>query len=338
MRKRTKKQNKIVVIGGGTGTSIMLRGLKNYPLALSAIVTTADTGGSSGKLRRETGMTPPGDIRQCLVALNENNHPFVVNFNARFKRGDLAGHAFGNLFLALLWQRMGDMQKVVDEAERILHATNHVIPVTLEPTNLVARLKNGKSVSTETKIIRVKQLGKKLKKLELLPRDATVNKRAKQAIRNADFIIIGPGNMYASLTPPLLVNGVAKTIARSKAKKIFVANLMNQPGLTDGFSVRDYLNHFAGRGIFGKDIFDYVVYNTGTIDKRRRAKLGVAGEPVIATEKDPRYIGAPLVAASAPAQDPIDNIHRTLIRHDSSKVAHVLYKRIIHGKETTHRR
>lgn len=338
MRETAKRRKKVVVIGGGTGTSILLRGLKEYPLALFAIVTTADTGGSSGKLRRETGMTPPGDIRQCLVALNEGNHPFVVNFNARFKKGELAGHAFGNLFLALLWQRLGDMQKVVDEAERILGATNHVIPVTLEPTNLVARLKNGTSVSTETKIIRVKQLGKKLKKLELLPRNATVNPRAKQVIRDADFIIVGPGNLYASLTPPLLVNGMVAAIARSKAKKIFVANLMNQPNLTDGFSVRDYLNHFAGGSIFGEDIFDYVVYNTGKIDKRRRMRLGVEGDPVAAVQKDARYIGAPLVAAHIPAQDPIDNISRTLIRHDTRKIARVLYTKIIHAKKKTHRR
>lgn len=323
MSKKVKQKN-VVVIGGGTGTSILLRGLKYYPLNLSAIVTTADTGGSSGKLRAETGMAPPGDVRQCFIALNEDKHPFISYFNTRFGAGNLRGHSFGNLFFAALWQKHGNLQKAIEEAERIFNATHSVITVTIDATNLVAHLKNRRKVYGEARIIKVKNLAKQLKRLQLEPRGVSLNPKAKRAIMNADFIIIGPGNLFGSLTPPFLVKGMAESVVRSHAKKIYVANIMNQNGLTDGFILRDYLAHFEN--IFGKDIFDFIVCNTKPINEKILKNFDIKGEPVLIGDAKHRYISASLLDTKISSSDPNDPLKRTYIRHDPKKLAAVIAK------------
>ncbi|MEX0877376.1 MAG: gluconeogenesis factor YvcK family protein [Candidatus Spechtbacterales bacterium] len=323
------KKKRVVVIGGGTGTSILLRGLKDYPVHLSAIITTADTGGSSGRLREETGMAPPGDARQCFVALNDANHPILSHFNTRFSGGNLKGHTFGNLFLALLWQNYGDFQHAIEEAEKLFGSKHSVIPVTKGATNLVANLKDGQIVAGESSIIQVENLNEKLKNMMLVPH-ASLNPKAKRAIENADHIVIGPGNLFASLTPPLLVDDMVEAVKRSSAQKIYVANLMNQKKLNSGYTLSRYLEHFEG--IFGEDIFNKVVHNKREIGDRVLRKYGVEDDPVIVDSPDARYVEADLVDTKISKQDPNDPLKRTFIRHDSKKLAKAVWG-VINNKQ-----
>lgn len=324
--KRTAKRKKIVVIGGGTGTSILLRGLREYPFHLSAIVTTADTGGSSGRLRRETGMAPPGDVRQCFVALNEDRHPFIKKFNFRFGAGTLKGHSFGNLFFAALWQEYGDLQKAIDEAERIFTSPHSVIPVTTGPTHLVAHLAGGKKLRGEAEITEIKQLNKKLKHLALLQKGSVLNPKARKAISEADYITIGPGHLFSSLTPPLLVKGLKESILASGAKKIYVANLL-QKGLSDDFTLFDYLEYFEK--LFGKDIFDVILYNNRKIDKKLLLRLGVRYTPLTPLNRsglDHRFVGGDFLDRKISREDPNDLMKRNYIRHDPHKIARTIFK------------
>ena len=317
------KIKKVVVIGGGTGTSILLRGLKKLPVKLTAIITTADTGGSSGRLRKEIGIVPPGDARQCFVALNDHEHPILSHFNTRFGKGSLKGHTFGNLFLAILWQHHNDFQKAIEEAEKIFGAENSIVPVTTYPTNIVAHLHDGTKIRGEANIIKVRGLNKKLKKLELTPM-GNANSKATKAIREADFILIGPGNLFTSLTPPLLVKGVAVSIKKSRAKKIYMANLMNQQKSTRGYFVGDYINHF--QQLFGKDIFDHVIYNTDTVNDKTLKRFGIKDQLLLVKEGDTdnRFKGAGLLDTSISEQDRNDPMKRTMIRHDSKKLANAV--------------
>ena len=322
MSEEDKKKN-VVVIGGGTGTSILLRGLRDYPVKLSAVITTADTGGSSGRLRKEVGMAPPGDVRQCFVALNESSHPLVEQFNNRFSEGSLRGHTFGNIFLALLWQNYGDFQKAVEEAEKMFGSEHSIIPVTTGPANLVAYLNDGQIIEGEANIIKVEGLNRRLGNLSLIPKEAA-NPKAKRAIKNADYIIIGPGNLFASLTPPLLVDGIKEAVLDSSAKKIFVLNLMNQKRLTRGYFAEDYLRHFEE--IMGEDIFDKVIYNTKKIRAQWLKKYNIEDRPIEVIEPEKRFVGANLVDKDIKPQSPDDPMMRTLIRHDSKKLGDTLWE------------
>ncbi|MEX2144891.1 MAG: gluconeogenesis factor YvcK family protein [Candidatus Spechtbacterales bacterium] len=317
------RKKKVVVIGGGTGTSILLRGLKKLPLRLSAVITTADTGGSSGRLRKEIGMVPPGDARQCFVALNDHNHPILSHFNTRFGGGSLKGHTFGNLFLAILWQHHGDFQKAIEEAEKIFGSEHSIVPVTTYPTDIWAHLKDGRKIKGEARITKIKGLNKKLDKLELTPRGAA-NPKTEKVIKEADFILIGPGNLFASLTPPLMVRGIRSGIKKSRAKKIYTANLMNQQKSTKDYSINDYLLHF--KKLFGGDVFDHVVYNTANISGRILEKLNTTDQPLVIKneEKDKRFAGTDLLDSKIPEHDPNDALRRTLIRHDSDKLADIM--------------
>ncbi|MDP4010335.1 MAG: YvcK family protein [Candidatus Spechtbacteria bacterium] len=319
------KIKKVVVIGGGTGTSILLRGLKKLPVKLTAIITTADTGGSSGRLRKEIGMVPPGDARQCFVALNDHEHPILSHFNTRFEKGSLRGHTFGNLFLAILWQHHNDFQKAIEEAEKIFGAEHSIVPVTTYPTDIVARLQDGSMVKGEANIIKIERLNKKLKNIELTPK-GIANPKAKKAIEEADFILVGPGNLFTSLTPPLLVKGIRASIKKSRAKKIYTANLMNQKRSTQGYFVGDYLEHF--KHILGADIFDHVIYNTDAIDDKILKRFGVKDQLLVVQEggADNRFTGAGLLDTSISKQDPNDPMKRTIIRHDPEKLADTIGK------------
>lgn len=323
-----QQAKRVVVIGGGTGTSLLLRGLKKYPLSLAAIVTTADSGGSSGVLRRETGMAPPGDVRQCFVALNEESHPFISLFNERFQEGALAGHSFGNLFFALLYQKYKNFPRAVREAEKMVGAKHRVIPVTEEPTDLIAHLKDGTVISSETNITNFSDLQKKLDRLEIGPKNTKLNKEVREILASADVICIGPGNLLSSLTPPLLVPGVAAAISKSKAKKVLIANLMNRPNSTKGFEVEDYLAYFDD--VFGGTVFDTVLYNTAPIAASRLRALGVKDDQVLATSfrEGVEYIGARLVSSTNGKRDN-SGVTRSLIKHDEKKTADILYERII---------
>jgi uncharacterized cofD-like protein len=257
---------KLVAIGGGTGLSTLLSGLKEFvgrPAdgtwleSLSAIVTVSDDGGSSGRLREELQMLPPGDIRNCMIALSEDSTLLSRLFRYRFRgSGDLGGHSFGNLFLAALADVTGDFVEAVRLSSEVLASKGHIYPATITDVRLVAELEDGREVRGETQITGTSSA---IRRLRLEPEYCLPLPDALAAISAADMITIGPGSLYTSILPNLLVSGVADAIAESDATKIFVTNLMTQPGETDGY---DAQRHLATVMSYAPQIrFDYVLLN-----------------------------------------------------------------------------
>jgi len=320
------KKQKIVTIGGGTGSFTLLSGLKNYPVEISAIVSMADDGGSTGVLRDELGVLPPGDVRQCLVALSESSKTMRELFNYRYSSGGLSGHSFGNIFISTLEKMSGNFEKAINEAGRILRISGRVIPVTLTNTKLVAKLANGKTIVGQQKIDDANLAG--LKRLKLEPR-ATANPEAIKAIRQADKIIINPGNFYESILPNFLVSGIAKAIKKSRAKKIFICNLMTKAGHTDNFSVVDYLE--ALENYLGGNVIDCVIYNNEKPGETLIKKYSHEGEHLVRASNlrlypKVKFIGAKLLANKISKPQKGDKLKRTLIRHDSEKLAKLIYE------------
>ena len=232
-----KRRKNIVVIGGGTGTFTVLSGLKKYPVNLTAIVSMADDGGSTGKLRDELGVLPPGDVRQCLVALSTSDRLMRELINYRFEGGNLKGHSFGNLLLSALEKTTGSFDSAVEKAGEILRIEGTVLPATLDKVTLVARIGNRTVRGEQT--IRDTKLNGSAPRFSLVP-GGRANPKALAAIRSADAIIVGPGSFYTSIIPDLLVRGVSEAIRKSRAKKIFICNLMTHAEHTRGFAVADY--------------------------------------------------------------------------------------------------
>lgn len=266
-----------VAIGGGIGLSTLLSGLKRFVDAggtepiwienLSAIVAVSDDGGSSGRLRDELQMLPPGDIRNCMVALSEDSQTISRLFQHRFRGdGDLGGHSFGNIFLAALTEITGDFAEAVKLSSEILASKGHIYPATVSDVRLAAELLDGKVVRGETKVGHV---GSMIKRLFLEPADCQPLPEALAAIASADVITVGPGSLFTSLIPPILVEGVASAIAASAAVKIFICNLMTQPGETDGFTARRHLELFTEYA--PQLAFDYVVVNDHPISDEQMA-------------------------------------------------------------------
>jgi uncharacterized cofD-like protein len=274
MRKLQTDGLDLVAIGGGTGLSTLLSGLKKYVgtvtdgpsiRRLSAIVAVSDDGGSSGRLRDEFQMPPPGDIRNCMVALSEDSHLLSKLFKYRFSgEGDLAGHNFGNLFLAALSDVTGDFAEAVRLSSEILASKGHIYPATVSDVRIAARLAGGSVVQGETNISKT---GGKIERLYLEPEDCDPHPDAIAAIADADIITVGPGSLYTSLLPPLLVKGVTDAIANSKATKVFICNLMTQPGETDGLTSRRHLE--IVRDYAANLNFDYVLVNNRPISERQ---------------------------------------------------------------------
>ncbi|HDD70589.1 MAG TPA: YvcK family protein [Candidatus Woesearchaeota archaeon] len=253
---------RIVVVGGGTGTFTVLHGLKKYDIKLSAVVSMADDGGSTGILRSEFGILPVGDVRRCLLALADNTGMLNKLFTYRFGE-QLSGHSFGNLFLTALKEITGSMETAIQEAERILKTRGHVLPVTFDDIRLFAELENGEIIKGETNIDIPKHDAEiRIKRVFLKPQAYAYHK-AIEALNKADVIVIGPGDLYTSIIPNLLVEGVAKAICNSKAKKIYVSNLMTKNGETNNFRVQDFYNKIVE--YLGKACIDYVIYNSNSI-------------------------------------------------------------------------
>ena len=259
---------KIVAIGGGTGLPVVLEGLKRYLYPknaqlynkLTAIVTVADDGGSSGRLRKELNILPPGDIRNCLVALANTESFLSELLQYRFTKGrELNGHPVGNLLLAALANMTCDFQYAIDLMSTLLKACGRVVPSTLEKVELGAELKDGRIIWGETAIAR----SGGIKRVFLRPENAQPLPFVLQTIATADAVIIGPGSLYTSLIPNLLIKGVVKAISSSPAKKICIMNLMTQPGETDGYTAEDHLDAISRH--CGQTIFDYVVLNNNTL-------------------------------------------------------------------------
>jgi uncharacterized cofD-like protein len=258
-----KKENKrVTVIGGGTGVFTVLTGLKHLPYHLSAILTMADDGGSSGVLREEFGILPPGDIRRALLALAPSStHNLAKLFNFRFKDGSgLKGHSFGNLLITALERITGRFDLAVKEAAKILNISGEIIPVTLDNTRLFARLENGLLIVGESNIdIPKHNANLKIKEVFLNP-PAKINPEARRAILNADLIVLGPGDLYTSLIPNLLIKGVKEAIRKSRGQKVYFCNIMTKYGETNGFKAKDFL--MVLEKYLGKNVLDYFVINT----------------------------------------------------------------------------
>ena len=329
MRHVEPNSKKIVIIGGGTGSFTVLTGLKRYPVELTAIVTMADDGGSTGRLRDEFGVLPPGDLRQCLVALSDADGVMRKLFNHRYEKGELAGHNFGNIFISTLEQITGSLDEALIHAGEILNICGRVIPVTLTKVNLVAELKNGKVLQGESAIVDYQLVSRfGIKNIFLKPK-AKANPKALKAIDEADLIVVGPGSFYTSLIPNFLVDGIGKAVIKSKAKKVYVANLMNKNGHTDDFKVVEYVR-ILERAIGKKGVFDAVVYNTKKPDKALVRKYADEGEPVLCgpdcLKGDFELIGADLLANTLAKTTKKDMLRRTLIRHDPDKLAKTLVR------------
>ena len=309
---------KIVVIGGGTGVFTVLTGLKDYPFHLTAIVTTADDGGSSGVLREEFGILPPGDIRRVLVALSSDSPVLANLFNYRFENGTgLKGHSFGNLFLTALERITGDFNQAVKEASKILGIKGKVIPVTLNYTRLFARLENDFIVVGESNIDVPKHDGSLFIEEVFLNPEPKANKEAIKAIKDADIIIAGPGDLYTSIIPNFLVKGIKEAIKKSRAKKVYVCNIMTKYGETNKFTAEDFfatLEKYLGKGVI-----DYFLVNIekpkncylGKYDKEKAGPVKYNKKLLSSWEK-PKVIFARLLR-----QGP-------LLRHDSKKLAKVI--------------
>lgn len=317
---------KIVTIGGGTGNFTVLRGLKNYDIDISAIVSMADDGGSTGILRDELGVLPPGDVRQCLVALSDSSRLMRSLMNYRFEQGGLGGHSFGNLLLSALEKVTGSFEKAVEEAGKILFIKGKVIPVTTHQVRLKMLLKNCQILEGEREVYLSQEIEKGYSSIYLEPYPKA-NPHAIHEIMNADLIVVGPGGLHTSLIPNLLVEGVSEALKQSDAKKVFIVNLMNRKGQTSGFAVSDYLKELER--FIGEDIFDFVLVNDQKPPEELIQIYAEEGDLVENDVKDGRVRLASLLG-EVKKNNPRDLLKRSLIRHDSKKLAQELMHIVDH--------
>jgi uncharacterized cofD-like protein len=326
----------VVTIGGGTGQFGLLSGLKKYPVRLSAIVSMMDDGGSTGKLRDELGVLPPGDIRQCLVALAGSDMVMRELFNYRFDTGGLSGHSFGNIFLSALEKITGSFEEAVRVASMVLNINGEVIPVTTANVNLVCDA-DGSELCGEHVINSA--AGIDPASMRLAP-EAYANPKAVAALEAADCIVIGPGNLYCSVVPNLLVRGISEAIGRSTAKVVYNCNLMTKAGHTDGYAVADFVRAIERH--IGAGRIDFVTYNTAEADPELLAKYAGEGEyPVRATLADEAgrnvceppctALPADLLSRGAVAQKAHDAVKRSLVRHDPDRLAATIVQHCLGG-------
>lgn len=327
---KTKTKQKIVTIGGGSGSFGVLSGLKKLPVELSAIVSMADDGGSAGVLRDELGVLPPGDVRQCLVALSKSSQTLRELFNYRYSNGGLAGHTFGNLFLSTLEKITGGLSPAIKEAGRILRVRGEIYPVTLnKKARLVALLKDGRKIITEGRIYSNTRDLVNLKRLYLKPA-ARLNPDIFPIIKQADKIVINPGDLYSSIIPNFLVKGMRHALAKTKAKVICVGNLMTKPGHTDGYTLADYIK--AMEQYLGRGVIDYAIYNKQLPGKKVLKKYTRLGETVVMPGDFSQLPKIKLLKRNlssrvihrAKGHDVLSGF-RSLIRHDPDKLAKVIY-------------
>lgn len=317
---------KIVVIGGGTGNFTVLRGLKNYDVDISAVVSMADDGGSTGILRDELGVLPPGDVRQCLIALSDSSRLMRSLMNYRFENGGLEGHSFGNLLLSALEKVTGSFEKAVEEVGKILFIKGKVIPVTTHQVRLRMILNNHRVLEGEREVYLSEEIDQGYKSIYLEPYPKA-NPHALDEIKNADLIIMGPGGLHTSLIPNLLVEGVIEALRETQAKKVFIVNLMNRKGQTTGFKVSDYVQELVR--FVGEDIFDYILVNNQKPPKELIEVYAEEGDLVQNDLREPRILEASLLGELKEGAKK-DLIKRSLIRHDSKKLAQELMKIVNH--------
>ncbi|MEM8628539.1 MAG: gluconeogenesis factor YvcK family protein [Chlamydiota bacterium] len=310
---------KVVVIGGGTGNFTILRGLKAYPLSLSAVVSMADDGGSTGILRDELGVLPPGDVRQCLVALSHSSRLLRSLMNYRFEHGHFDGHSFGNLLLSALEKVTGSFEKAVEEVGKILFIRGKVLPVTIHQVRLKMLLKNRKLLEGEKEIYLSREIDQGYSSIYLEPYPK-VNSKVLEEIEQADLIVLGPGGWHTSVIPNILVEGVAEALLRAQGKKMFVVNLMNRKGQTTNYRVSHYLHELTQ--FLSEDIFDYILVNNArpSQDLIDRYLAEEGGELVENDLEDSRVVLADFLGPLS-KQKKNDLMPRNLIRHDPAKLA-----------------
>ncbi len=319
---KENNETKVVVIGGGTGLSTMLRGLKQYTSHITAIVTVGDDGGGSGKLREDLGMLPPGDIRNCILALADTEPLMEDLLQYRFTEGSLKGQCFGNLFLAAMAGISENFEDAVQKMSSVLAVKGKVLPVTLDDMKLVAELENGEIIEGESKIPSEVIVRKtRIKKLAIKPIDAKPLEEAIKAINNADVIIMGPGSLYTSIIPNLLVKGIPEAICKSPAKKVYISNVMTQPGETDGFKVSNHLKVLMDYGVAGN--IDYVIANNGIIPpdiKEKYAKENA--ELVVLDYENISNLNVNVIEAD------LIKITKRYVKHNAEKLAELIMKNI----------
>ncbi|MCK4518694.1 MAG: YvcK family protein [Candidatus Omnitrophica bacterium] len=313
-KRHLSKGPNIVTIGGGTGLSVLLHGLKKYTSNISAIVTVADDGGSSGRLRREFDVLPPGDIRDCLVALADAEPLMGELFQFRFeKESELGGHNFGNLFITAMTKLTGDFEKAIKASSRILAIRGQVIPSTLRKITLIAKHKNGETTRGETKISEVRD---RIDKIYLDPPHCEPAREVIEAINRADAIILGPGSLYTSIIPNLLVKGVSEAISNSNAPKIYVCNVMTQSHETDGYTASEHVEAIISHT--NSKIIDYVIVNTQEISHNFRAKYEEENAHPVVNDLDKiREMGHKVIAV-----DVINTVDH--VRHNSEKLTRII--------------
>jgi uncharacterized cofD-like protein len=316
----------IVIIGKRTETFTLLNGLRKFPTNNSVIVSSADDGGSTGKLRKDLGVFPPGDLRQCLVGLSYTEEHLKELFNYRFEKGDLSGHTAGNIIIAALEKIMGGVEPAVSLAGKLLNVRGQVLPVTLKPTLLTAILENGKKIVGEHNIDEPqKNLKFKIKNLKLSP-NSPANPKALAVLKAADVIVLGPGDLYTSILPNLLVKGVKEAIDSSHAKKVLVTAIMTKPGQTDGFNSSTFVE--ITNQYLGKKKLDSVIVNTEMPSKQALALYKKAGAEFVKPVKNLsniEVIAAELVSDVVHKKSKGDKLQRSLLRHDSEKLAKIIY-------------
>ena len=328
MRTVGKKGSAIVCVGGGTGLSTLLRGLKRVSQNITAIVTVSDDGGSSGRLRDELGMPAPGDIRNCMQALSNAEPTIKKLMDYRFECGSLNGQSFGNLFLAAINGISESFDIAVEKMGEVLSITGRILPVTVDDVHLLAHFEDGSMVAGESKIAAAKnERHSRIKRVELAPSDAKVLPECLKAIEDADLIILGPGSLYTSIIPNLLVEGIVEAILSSDALKLYICNAMTQPGETDGYTVcehiRELLGHSDGR------LFEYSLVNSKSVPQDVLDRYIEDGaEPVREDNEFLCDLGVEII------HSPIIEISGNWVRHDSEKLAREIM-RVFYEKAPT---
>ena len=309
---------KIVAIGGGTGLSTMLKGIKKITNNITAVVTVGDDGGSSGRLREEMGVLPPGDIRNCIAALADDDDLVTKLFQYRFKKNvsELGGHSFGNLFITAMCEITGDMYKAVIESSKVLAIRGRVLPSTLDDMKLVAEMEDGTVIKGESLI---PESGKKIKRLFTDPEHCLPLDDVLTAIREAELIIMGPGSLYTSVLPNLLIKEIAEEIEKSNAKKLYICNVMTQPGETDGFTVSDHVKTIL-RHVDNRKIIDTVLVNNYFPEEALEKYRAENSYPVLADYDELNKLGVNVFEYRL-----TDNDSSGYVRHNPSRLMRAVY-------------